>query len=56
MKPALTGLGAERLADSGERVVITGAGGWVGLATLEILHGLFGEAFHRGASGPASGP
>lgn len=46
-KPTLTGLGAERLADSGERVVITGAGGWAGLATLEMLHGLFGEAFHR---------
>jgi nucleoside-diphosphate-sugar epimerase len=47
MSPALSGLGAERLSDSGERVVITGAGGWAGLATLEMLSGLFGEAFRR---------
>jgi nucleoside-diphosphate-sugar epimerase len=41
----LTGLGAERLKVSGERIVIAGAGGWLGLATLEALHGLLGGAF-----------
>jgi nucleoside-diphosphate-sugar epimerase len=29
-----------------ERVIITGAGGWLGLATLEMLHTLLGEAVH----------
>ena len=41
----LTGLGAERLKASGERIVIAGAGGWLGLATLEALRGLLGDAF-----------
>lgn len=45
--PVIGGLGARRLTESGARVVITGAGGWLGLATLEMLHGLLGEAFHR---------
>lgn len=31
---------------SPERIVVTGAGGWLGLATLELLAGLFGAAFH----------
>jgi nucleoside-diphosphate-sugar epimerase len=26
-------------------VVVVGAGGWLGLATIELLHGLFGERF-----------
>jgi nucleoside-diphosphate-sugar epimerase len=29
---------AESLRQSGRRIVITGAGGWIGLATLELLH------------------
>lgn len=44
----LTGLGAERLVRGPWRIVITGAGGWLGLATLELLHGLLGDEFpHR---------
>jgi len=43
--PGLSGLGAARLAASQQRVVVTGAGGWLGRATLEALHGLLGEAF-----------
>ena len=40
------GGGGPRLADGPERVVITGAGGWLGLATLEMLAGLLGPAVH----------
>ncbi len=43
--PALTGRGASRLRDGPWRLVVVGAGGWLGLATLELLHGLFGERF-----------
>jgi nucleoside-diphosphate-sugar epimerase len=43
--PILTGAGAVRLRDGPWRVVVVGAGGWLGLATLELLHGLFGERF-----------
>lgn len=45
--PGLSGAGARRLGEGDERVVITGAGGWLGMATLEMLHGLLGDAFHR---------
>ena len=43
--PVLTGLGAERLRAGPWRVVVVGAGGWLGLATLELLHGLLAEHF-----------
>lgn len=39
------GAAAERLAAGTERLVVTGAGGWLGLATLEMLSTLLGEAF-----------
>jgi nucleoside-diphosphate-sugar epimerase len=42
---AVYGAAAERLAAGTERVVVTGAGGWLGLATLEMLSGLLGETF-----------
>jgi nucleoside-diphosphate-sugar epimerase len=45
--PALSGAGARRLAESDARVIVTGASGWLGLATLEMLHALMGEAFSR---------
>lgn len=44
-RPALRGAGAERLAEGGWRIVVTGAGGWLGLATLEMLADLLGPAF-----------
>ena len=44
--PTLTGLGAERLRTSSERIVVVGGGGWIGRATLEALHSLLGRAFH----------
>jgi nucleoside-diphosphate-sugar epimerase len=45
VRPALRGAGARRLVEGGARVVVTGASGWIGLATLEMLHGLLGESF-----------
>jgi nucleoside-diphosphate-sugar epimerase len=45
--PVFSGVGAERLKTGEARVIVTGAGGWLGMATLEMLHGLLGEAFHR---------
>jgi nucleoside-diphosphate-sugar epimerase len=46
-RPALVGAGAERLAAGKDRIVVTGAGGWLGLASLEMLSGLLGADFHR---------
>lgn len=43
--PALTGVGAARLVVGRWRIVVVGAGGWLGLATLELLHGLLGDRF-----------
>jgi UDP-glucuronate decarboxylase len=45
--PGFTGVGAERLSSGSWRIVVVGAGGWLGLATLEMLHGLMGPDFHR---------
>jgi UDP-glucuronate decarboxylase len=39
------GAAAERLAAGTQRVVVTGASGWLGMATLEMLATLLGEAF-----------
>jgi nucleoside-diphosphate-sugar epimerase len=36
---------AERLSAGTERIVVTGAGGWLGMATLEMLSQLLGEDF-----------
>ena len=44
--PALTGQGAARLRASDDRVIVVGAGGWLGMATLEALHETLGSAFH----------
>lgn len=44
-RPALAGVGAGRLAEGGRRIVVTGAGGWLGLASLEMLADLLGDAF-----------
>lgn len=43
--PTFTGAGAARLASSDQRIVVVGAGGWLGLATLEALHQLLGDRF-----------
>jgi nucleoside-diphosphate-sugar epimerase len=45
--PGFSGVGAERLRTGPWRIVVVGAGGWLGLATLEMLHGLLGADFHR---------
>lgn len=36
---------AETVRSSTARIVITGAGGWIGLATLELLHAALGQEF-----------
>jgi len=38
---------ARRLADSGLRIIITGASGWIGLATLDLLASALGGDFSR---------
>lgn len=38
---------AERLIADGRRIVVTGAGGWLGLATLELLAATLGDAFAK---------
>jgi UDP-glucuronate decarboxylase len=38
---------AERLLADGRRIVITGAGGWLGLATLELLNAALGDALPK---------
>lgn len=44
--PTLTGA-ARRVAEGPWRIVVAGAGGWIGLATIEQLHGLLGDDFER---------
>jgi UDP-glucuronate decarboxylase len=46
-KVGLSGLGAARMAHGHWRVAVVGAGGWLGLATLELLHGLFADDFDK---------
>ena len=36
---------AQALRASGARIIVTGAGGWIGMATLELLRSALGEAF-----------
>jgi UDP-glucuronate decarboxylase len=43
----LTGSGALWLSRSAERIVVVGAGGWLGLASLELLHRRLGDATFR---------
>lgn len=43
----IDGAAAGRLLDADTRLVVTGASGWLGLAVLEMLHGLLGPAFPR---------
>lgn len=45
MTNGLTPHVAQALAANKARIVITGAGGWLGMATLETLHAALGESF-----------
>lgn len=45
--PRLSGDGARRLSSGDERVAVVGAGGWLGLATLELLRQTLGAEFER---------
>jgi UDP-glucuronate decarboxylase len=45
--PAFSGVGADLLREGPWRIVVVGAGGWLGLATLEMLHGLLDADFDR---------
>lgn len=38
---------ARALAEDGRRIVITGAGGWIGLATLDLLAAALGDRFEK---------
>jgi len=38
---------AQALVADGRRIVITGAGGWIGLATLDLLHTALGDQFGK---------
>lgn len=40
--PTLSGRAAKDLPSSGHRIIVTGAGGWIGLATLELLRNTIG--------------
>ncbi len=41
----LTAHVAQSIRASGTRIVVTGAGGWIGLATLDLLRSALGESF-----------
>jgi len=43
LEPAI----AQALAEDGRRIVITGAGGWLGLATLDLLGAALGDGFAK---------
>ena len=45
-----TGLAAMALRESEDRIIITGTSGWIGMTTLEMLHGIFGRALPRRVS------
>jgi nucleoside-diphosphate-sugar epimerase len=45
--PTLSGAGAKRILEQPLRIVVAGAGGWIGLATIEQLHGILGDNFER---------
>lgn len=38
---------ASALVEDGRRIVITGAGGWIGLATLDLLAAVLGDRFEK---------
>jgi nucleoside-diphosphate-sugar epimerase len=42
---SLTGTGADRLRSSAARILVTGGTGWLGRATLHLLHDLLGPSF-----------
>jgi nucleoside-diphosphate-sugar epimerase len=44
---ALTGIGLRRLIDESWRVAIVGAGGWMGLATVDLLKTALGDRFDQ---------
>jgi nucleoside-diphosphate-sugar epimerase len=45
--PTFSGKGAERLSAGPWRIVVVGASGWLGLASLEALYGLLGGDFFK---------
>jgi len=46
-RPTLSGAAARRIASNGARIVVVGASGWLGLASLELLRNLLGSDFDR---------